>query len=177
MKLSHKRKFYVTLTVIFAAMLATPVFGRASSATKIQMLDNTNDGIGPTDPVIGFVVFNQDGTGRLIIEVSLKRAVASALLEVQLVIVGTNVDGGITPEPGGHYGLINILGNIATNVQGNGNAHFFVNVTTLFGTVTGVTNYGHIDVEDDSGAVNPSILDYGLVGNQYGATPLQWQQP
>ncbi|MHA2273638.1 MAG: hypothetical protein ACXACI_17440 [Candidatus Hodarchaeales archaeon] len=91
---------------------------------------------------------------------------------------GTNPDGGIGMW--GHYGAINVLGTISTNGQGNGNAHFIIDaadISSLAGTWPGVTNYAHIDIEDDSGAITPGIMDYGLVGNQYGGTPLQWEQP
>ncbi|MHA2370547.1 MAG: hypothetical protein ACXADX_17155 [Candidatus Hodarchaeales archaeon] len=151
---------------------------KASGAAKIQMLDHTQNGIQDDDPVIGFVILNQNGEGSLIITVSLKGAVANAILEVSFVTSGTNPDGGIGMW--GHYGAINVLGTISTNGQGNGNAHFIIDaadISSLAGTWPGVTNYAHIDIEDDSGAITPGIMDYGLVGNQYGGTPLQWEQP
>jgi hypothetical protein len=68
---------------------------KASGAAKIQMLDHTQNGIQDDDPVIGFVILNQNGEGSLIITVSLKGAVANAILEVSFVTSGTNPDGGI----------------------------------------------------------------------------------
>lgn len=154
------------LVLALAGLAVAPAFAQAAGATKIQIRDQTQNGIGPNDPVIGFVVYNQDPNGRLIIEVSLKGAVPNAILTVELVTVGTVTHGGITPEPGGHSGWRNPLGPISTNNQGNGNAHFFVDPTTLGGTVPNALNYGHIDIEGPP-----------LKTNQYGATPLSWKQP
>jgi hypothetical protein len=123
------------------------------------------------------VIYHQNAEGTLIIQISLKGAVANAVLEVQLVATATDPVAGINPEPMGHYGYINVLGTISTNGVGNGNAHFNVDVQSLGGVFPGVTNYGHIDIEDDSGTMDPAILDYGLVNNQYGGKTLQWEQP
>jgi hypothetical protein len=162
----------VSLIMVFMSVPAS-----AGGATKIDMRDQTQNGIGAGDPDIGFAIYHQNAGGTLIIQLSLKGAVPDATLEVQLVITGPNPEGGITPEPGGHYGLVNVLGTVTTNGAGNGNAHFNVDVATLMGPLSGATNYGHIDCEDDDGAVSPGILDYGLVDNQYGGSVVEWEQP
>ena len=55
------------VTMFTLSLMALPAI--APGATKIDIRDNTQDGLQETDPYIGFVVFNQDANGRLIIEV------------------------------------------------------------------------------------------------------------
>lgn len=173
------RKTIPIMAVLVALMMVfMSTSAIAGGATKIRMRDQTQNGISPADPDIGFVIYHQNGEGTLILQISLKGAVPNAVLEVQLVVVATNPGGGITPEPGGHSGAINPLGTISTNGVGNGNAHFNVDVNSILGVIPGVTNYGHVDIEDDSGAVGPyGILNYGLVNNQYGGKTVEWEQP
>lgn len=178
----HDRYAFAVLAALFLAILTVPVFGSwgfgATGYAKI--FDNTQNGIGPGDPRIGDVFFTQVDATTLRIKIVLfggVGVVGRARLEVSLVTVGTSTDGGITGEPGGHYGGINVIGFIFTGNSGYGRGEYVVDLGTLWGTVDDVMNYGHIDIEDDSGAVTPGILDYGLVMNQYGATRLEWLQP
>jgi len=156
-----------TTGIIILLLILSPVILSTAGAQKVNVHDTTADGLQPVDPIIGFVVLNQDANGRLIIEVSLKKVLPMEQFTVELVTAGTNTDGGITGA--GHYGAIIVLGIMTTNKVGNGNAHFSVDPTTLVGTVSGAMNYAHIDVED--------YIDGSIGFNQYGSAAVSWMQP
>jgi hypothetical protein len=162
-----RKRLIRTTAALILLLVLSPVLTSMAGAQKVNIHDNTQDGLQPGDPVIGFVVLNQDANGRLIIEVSLKKSLPYENFTVELVTVGNNTDGGINQF--GHYGFINMLGVITTNKVGNGNAHFTVDPTTLLGVAPGVMNYGHLDIED--------YIDLSIGINQYGSAAVSWMQP
>ena len=161
----------VTLTLI---MVVTPLVGSAqawgwSRTQFIKIQDNTQDGLQPTDPVIGYAIFKQDRRGMLRLTIILKRAIPNAEFEVEFVTRIENPIGGL--DENGHGGYNNYIGDISTNRWGCGYACFVIDPETdlYIGypwVVPGETNYAHIDVEGG-----------GTEQNQYGGAVLYWEQP
>jgi len=151
--------------------------------TKVSLYDNTNNGwnvttsdpvTGGQDPVIGFVNFRPTVPGdanHIVVVVAAKGAVPNCTLTVQLQTSRGTPTGGLPPD-GTHSGFNNVIGELTTNGQGNGNSGAItVDVTTLNGISTlGPFTYAHVDLEDSPSA--PCIESDGtsLGPNEYGAS-------
>jgi hypothetical protein len=164
--MSKKIKYIVILSLIL--MCLYPVSKVDARAKKIPILDETSDGIQSDEAKKGFVIYNLNAKGRLIIVVKAHKLLQkNAEFTVELITAGDNPDGGISDTE--HYGNVrNELGSIETNIVGNGNSHFKVMVDELEGADSEIdVNYGHIDLEDYTGTL-------GVPNDYYGATPMSW---
>ncbi|KKQ66973.1 MAG: hypothetical protein US86_C0002G0090 [Candidatus Daviesbacteria bacterium GW2011_GWA2_38_24] len=164
--------------VIFGSM-ALPAFAKPPGAQVFDIYDNTNDGlVVGTDPDTGNVRFeaNPGGANRIIVEAHLQKAAPNCTYDVQLVRDTAASNGGLNAA--GHSGSIQVLGTLATNGVGNGNAHFDLDPS---GDGVGDTAaFGHLDFEDPSGSCVEAD-GTPVVNNEYGAapdptllTPLNW---
>ena len=128
--------------------LADHVTPGEAGQTKVDLYDNTNNGwnvttndpvTGGLDPVIGFVNFRPTVPGdpnHVVIVVAAKGAVPNCTLTVQLQTSRGTPTGGLPPD-GDHSGFNNVIGELTTNRQGNGNSGAItVDVTTLNGIST-----------------------------------------
>jgi len=100
--------------------------GNLAGAAKMPLWDSTGEaGVGYTcaggalkinDGPYGFVILNTDASGKLIVEFALKNATANA--DFKLYVNQVDIDNTCTIK------FPNIVGELTTNGQGNGNAHF-----------------------------------------------------
>ncbi len=147
----------------------------------IDILDNTQAGVDGDEPSIGYISYSQVG-GNLLIDVHVVRAPASTTsslpctLSVELVtqrpdgsIPDDWATGGIAEAPGGHFGDITIVGTMTISSGPIAGVASFVQPTTdgaiLSAQSAGLRNYGHINLEQGSCAVE---------FNQVGASRLEW---
>lgn len=168
-----------TAAISMLALSASVAFA-APGAQRFELYDNTQDGLQVgTDPDTGNAVVNANpgGSDRLVIELHAQKAAPNCTLSVQLVRGSAATNGGL--DATGHSGAIQTLGTLTTNGQGNGNAHFDIQVGD--GTPDTAV-FGHIDLEDLGGACTESD-GTSVANNEYGAapdpalgTPLTWQE-
>ena len=198
----------LALTAMLAgapAAMADHVTPGEAGQTKVDLYDNTNNGwnvttsdpvTGGPDPVIGFVNFRPTvpgDPGHIVIVVAAKGAAPNCTLTVQLQTSRGTATGGLPPD-GGHSGFSNVIGELTTNRQGNGNSGALtVDVTALNGISTlGPFTSAHVDLEDSPSAPCTEADATSLGSNEYGAsgynpsvgTPvpglaanIHWQQP
>jgi hypothetical protein len=115
----------------------------------------------------GFVIYNQNANGKLILVIKTHKIEQNAEFTVDFITAGERMDGGIS-DTGHHGNKRNQIGTLETNTVGNGNSHFHLDVEDLLGINPDIdVNYGHIDLEDYS-------FSLGLPLNYYGATPISW---
>jgi hypothetical protein len=199
---------FVALPLVLAAApaaMADHVTPGEAGQTKVDLYDNTNNGwnvttndpvTGGPDPVIGFVNFRPTVPGdpsHIVLVVATKDAAPNCTLTVQLQTSRGTATGGLAPD-GNHSGFNNIVGELTTNRQGNGNSGaIIIDVTTLDGISTlGPFTYAHVDLEDSPSAPCTESDGTSLGPNEYGASGynptvgppvpglaanIHWQQP
>ena len=162
----------VMLAIGMLILSAASAFAAPKGAQVFDVYNNTQDGLQTaTDPDIGNVQVNANpgGSNRLIINVHLQKAAPNCTNNVELVRGSEASNGGLSST--GHTGSIQILGELATNKAGNGNAHFDIEV----GDGTPDTDvYGHIDIEAISVTCGVAPNQYGAAPDPLLATPLTW---
>lgn len=196
--MAHTTRIACLTAATLALALLTPPGGATDSGlggTKINIYDNTHDtwnvNVGTPDPTLGFVNFlppTASDPNTLTLVVALKKAAPNCTLRIEIVTDGTDPAGGLGADSI-HTGWITSVGSITTNGAGNGNTGAFtVDVRTIGGTVPGVVNYAHVDLEDDLRLCKESD-GTGVSFNEYGAsssvtlssgatgTLFHWMQP
>ena len=125
-----KKLFYliVVIAIIAGGVSLANEAPIGAGAAKMPLWNSTGEaGVGYTcaggalktdDGPYGFVILNTDASGMLIVEFALKDATANA--DFKLYVNQVDVDGPCK------INFPNIVGELTTNDQGNGNAHFYL---------------------------------------------------
>ena len=152
----------LSISLMVAVLAVTQRTAFASAATKVDLVqDVASGGVGAADMLgptgFGFANFNQDANGDLRVTISLKNA------EPNTTYLGAYFVCGPTHATG--CGYIDV-GDLTTNIQGNGNATFVLPVETLQASPFGSgARTDHFDLmvglgDSSAGVYAASGIDY-----------------